>query len=97
MSPFPHDPLVPRRDDGALLAAEEVARTADLSLATLARLVRGGVVAVESGGGFTLATALRLRRMLRLHRDLGVNLFGAAIIVDLVERLDQLEAITRPR
>ena len=38
------------------------------------------------------ATAGRLRRMLRLHRDLGVNLDGAAIIVDLLERLERLEA-----
>jgi hypothetical protein len=29
--------------------------------------------------------------MLRLHGDLGVNLVGAAIIVDLLERLDRLE------
>jgi hypothetical protein len=27
--------------------------------------------------------------MVRLHRDLGVNLTGAAIIVDLVERLER--------
>ena len=30
--------------------------------------------------------------MLRLHADLGVNLAGASIIVDLLERLDELEA-----
>ena len=97
-SPFdPRDPQAPRHDDTALLGAAEVARTAGISLATLVRLVRGGVVAVEPGGGFTVATALRLRRMLRLHRDLGVNLFGAAIIVDLMERLERLESITRPR
>ena len=41
---------------------------------------------------FTAATAARLRRMLRLHADLGVNLIGAAIIVDLLERLERLEA-----
>jgi hypothetical protein len=29
--------------------------------------------------------------MLRLRRDLGVNLGGAAIIVDLVEQLEALE------
>jgi len=32
----------------------------------------------------------RLRRMQRLRADLGVNLVGAAIIVDLVERLEQM-------
>ena len=30
--------------------------------------------------------------MLRLHADLGVNLTGAAIIVDLLERLERVEA-----
>jgi hypothetical protein len=30
--------------------------------------------------------------MRRLRSDLGVSLVGAAIIVDLVERLDRLEA-----
>jgi hypothetical protein len=29
--------------------------------------------------------------MLRLHRDLGVTLVGAAIVVDLLERIDRLE------
>jgi len=29
--------------------------------------------------------------MLRLHDDLGVDLVGAAIITDLVERLDRME------
>lgn len=33
---------------------------------------------------------VRLRRMQRLRRDLGVNFAGAAIIVDLVTRIEQL-------
>jgi len=43
-------------------------------------------------GRFSAATAARLRRMLRLRADLGVNLAGAAIIVDLMECLDRLDA-----
>ena len=76
------------------LSADELAAAAGLSSATLARLVRAGLVEpVTPGGGlFTAATAARLRRMLRLRHDLGVNLTGAAIIVDLVERLDHLHA-----
>jgi len=30
--------------------------------------------------------------MIRLHVDLGVNYIGAAIIVDLVQRLERLQA-----
>jgi len=33
---------------------------------------------------------VRLRRMQRLHRELGVNFTGAAIMLDLVERIEQL-------
>ena len=33
---------------------------------------------------------VKLRRMQRLHRDLGVNFTGAAIILDLVGRIEQL-------
>jgi chaperone modulatory protein CbpM len=75
------------------LSSEELAAAAGISLATLARLVSVGLVeptADERGRSlmFSAATATRLRRMLRLHRDLGVNITGAAIIVDLVERLE---------
>jgi chaperone modulatory protein CbpM len=33
---------------------------------------------------------IQLRRMQRLRRDLGVNFAGAAVIVDLVNRIEQL-------
>jgi hypothetical protein len=33
---------------------------------------------------------VQLRCMQRLHRDLGVNFAGAAVILELVGRLDQL-------
>ena len=33
---------------------------------------------------------VQLRRMQRLHRDLGVNFTGAAIILDLVGRIEHL-------
>ena len=77
------------------LSGDELARAAGISAATLARLMSLGLVEpISNERGFTAPTfsaamASRLRRMLRLHRDLGVNLTGAAIIVDLVERLDR--------
>jgi hypothetical protein len=75
------------------LSATQLAAAADLSPEQLARLVRLGLVEPLPGSGeFTSATAARLRRMLRLRHDLRVNLIGATIILDLLERLDQLEA-----
>jgi len=35
-------------------------------------------------------TVVRIRRMQRLRRDLGVNFAGAAVILDLVGRIEQL-------
>jgi DNA-binding transcriptional MerR regulator len=75
------------------LTIDELATAAGLSAARVERLVRVGLVDATRPGPspFTAATAARLRRMLRLRRDLGVNLGGAAIIVDLVEQLEALE------
>ncbi len=81
------------------LSANEVTAVAGISATMLARLVRLGLIEPVAADStkFTAATAARLRRMLRLRRDLGVNLTGAAIIVDLLERLERLEAeLTHP-
>jgi chaperone modulatory protein CbpM len=76
------------------LSSGELARVAGISRARLVRLVRRGVVEPAAPGSreFTAAAAARLRRMVRLHVDLDVDLDGAAIIVDLLERLERLEA-----
>ena len=79
------------------LSFEQLAEAVGLSQLDLGRLVRVGLVEPVAQGtlAFTADTPARLRRMLRLHRDLGVNLMGAAIIVDLLERVEQLEANLR--
>jgi hypothetical protein len=76
------------------LTATQLAAATDLSPEQLARLVRLGLVEPLAPGSseFTAGTAARLRRMRRLRRDLHVNLIGAFIILDLLERLDQLES-----
>jgi chaperone modulatory protein CbpM len=90
----PGAPTVDRsRRDEAYLSCEQLAHAAGISMVTLARLMRLGLVEPAPNprglaSTFSMATASRLRRMLRLHRDLGVNFTGAAIIVDLVERLE---------
>ncbi len=106
MTKVPRTPLRisvigPATDVQIHLSGDELAAAAGISPATLARLIRLGVVdapaptATERGPTvplFPAAAAARLRRIGRLHRDLGVNFTGAAIIVDLLERLERLEA-----
>ena len=41
---------------------------------------------------FTATSLKRTRITLRLQRDLGVNLAGAALALDLLERIEQLQA-----
>jgi DNA-binding transcriptional MerR regulator len=86
--------------DAVYVSARELATAVGISEARLARLVRAGLVEPVTPGTdvFTAAMATRIRRMLRLRADLGVNFAGAAIIVDLVQRLDHLDAeLTRLR
>ena len=94
-SPLLNVSIVTRRRRGSdHLSFEQFAEAAGLSPVALGRLVHLGLIEPDVPGtrDFTADAAARLRRMLRLHRDLGVNLTGAAIIVDLVERVERLEA-----
>jgi len=78
----------------ARLSREELAHAVQISEATLQRLVRAGIVEpdVADPDRFTAAAAARLERMLRLHHDLEIDLVGAAVVVDLLERMEHLEA-----
>jgi chaperone modulatory protein CbpM len=75
------------------LSREQLAAAAGISPARLARLIQLGLVEPAEPGPseFAAAVAARVKRMLRLHDDLGVDLVGAAIITDLLERLDRME------
>jgi len=82
------------------LSLRDLALACGISATRAARLIRLGLVEPEPNAPdrFSSATAARLRRMLRLRADLGVNLAGTAIIVDLIERLERLDAeLTRLR
>jgi chaperone modulatory protein CbpM len=72
-----------------------VADAVGASPALVARLVRLGVLETISDDLdeplLKTRSVIRLRRMARLRRDLGVNFAGAAVIVDLVDRLEELK------
>lgn len=62
-----------------------------ISVTEVRRYERAGVVALPEDGRFTEADLRRLRRVRRLRRDLGLQLEAIAIILRLVERLEELE------
>lgn len=71
-----------------------IADTVGASRSLVVRLARQGLIetmAAETGEPLVpRRVVVQLRRMQRLRRDLGVNFTGAAIILDLVERIQQL-------
>jgi hypothetical protein len=70
-----------------LVDAEALARRAGLHPDLVRRLIRIGAV-----DPLAWDAAPRLARMMRLHRDLGLNYAGAVLACDLLARIDELEA-----
>ncbi len=77
------------------LTFEVVAETVGARRSLVVRLAQHGLIeTLESESNEPLLprrAVVKLRRMQRLRRDLGVNFTGAAIILDLVGRIQQLE------
>jgi chaperone modulatory protein CbpM len=79
-------------DEG--LTFDVFAETVGARRSLVVRLARQGLIeTLESQTDEPLLprrAIMQVRRMQRLHRDLGVNFRGAAIICDLVGRIEQL-------
>ena len=76
------------------LTCEVIAERVGTRRSLVLRLAQRGLIdTVESDADEPLVpgrVVVQLRRMQRLRRDLGVNFAGAAIIIDLVGRIEQL-------
>ena len=78
------------------LTCDAVAKTVGARRSLVVRLAQQGLIETVDGAGGTdellvpRRVVVRLRRMQRLRRDLGVNFAGAAVIIDLVGRIEQL-------
>jgi DNA-binding transcriptional MerR regulator len=77
-----------------LLTIEEVAARCALHPELVRRLLVLGLIDPEEGYAdlFRPEVTLRIQRILRLRRDLGVNYNAAALVLDLLDRIDALEA-----
>ena len=76
------------------LTFEVLAETVGAKRSLVMRLAERGLIdTVDTEANETLVprrVVIQLRRMQRLRRDLGVNYAGAAVILDLVERIEHL-------
>ncbi len=83
------------REEG-LLDHEALAHATGLHPDLVQRLFCIGLLepVAESGGKplYSEETILRLRRMLRLRRDLGLSWHSLGLVMDLLERVEALEA-----
>ena len=83
------------RTERALLTVEELARATGLHPDQVEKFVGFGLVEPAAGGGpgpmFAVDAVERLRRIVRLRHDLGVNLAGVAAILEMRERMENLQ------
>ena len=97
----------PKRE---VLSGKILEEEADVTLAELCEacavhaeaveaMVEEGIVApiggAQSRWRFTRSSVVRVRTVLRMQRDLHVNLAGAALALDLLERIEQLSTRLR--
>ncbi|HFQ92190.1 MAG TPA: MerR family transcriptional regulator [Chromatiales bacterium] len=86
-------------DESAWLSLGELARICSLDAEYLLEMVEEGVL--EPRGSemrawrFPPASISRVRVVVHLRRDLGVNLAGAALALDLLDEMDRLHARLR--
>ena len=87
--------IVLSRRDPRRLTLDELAHAARLHPDMVARFVDFGLLEPVGWDGprllFGMEAVLRVRTIQRLRRDLGVNLAGIAIILDLTERLRTMQ------
>ena len=85
--------------DGVELQAADIARACGESEARVLELVQASIQETAEGAAARLVfdgqALFVARRVRRLQRDLGVNLEGAALALQLLERIERLEAQLR--
>jgi chaperone modulatory protein CbpM len=87
------------RTEHSLLTLEDLARAAGLHPELVDVFVRYRLVEPTMHTGscplFSTSSVERLRRILRVRHDLGVNLAGVAVILQMMEGIEHLQAELR--
>jgi transcriptional regulator with XRE-family HTH domain len=89
--------MVLRRRQRNLLTLEEVASRCGLHPALVERLLGLGLIDPVQGSTrlFSSEAPYHLQRLMRLRRDLGLTYSAATLVLELLQRIETLEARVR--
>lgn len=83
-------------DDTSVVTIAELCSVCDVDAALVVEMVDYGILEPSGGGPaewvFRAGSLRRVSTVARLQRDLGTNLAGAALAVELLERIALLES-----
>ena len=85
-------------EEGHLVTLADLCRSCTVETTTITTLVEEGIL--EPRGGdvehwrFTISSLRRVKTVIHLQRDLGVNLAGAALALELLDQIAELKRIT---
>jgi chaperone modulatory protein CbpM len=87
-------------EEETLISLDELCRNCTVHAEEVVTMVREGILDPADGGleagraarwQFHVSSVRRVRTVVRLQRDLGVNLPGAALALELLDRIAELE------
>ncbi|SRR5712692_10566295 len=91
----PRYQIVPRRSEREQVTLDALAASAGLHPALVKCFIDFGLIEPDERVGtqmlFNVACIARLRTIVRLCRDIGANLPGIAVILDMLDRLAALQ------
>lgn len=77
-------------DEEIILTLDELSRACDMQHQWIMELVDEGILEPCGHRQFSGTALPRARKAMRLQRDLGVNLAGVALALDLMDEIEQL-------
>ena len=82
-------------DEGYLVTLDDLCRSCTVETQTITTLVEEGILDPRGGDvehwRFTISSLRRVKTVIHLQRDLGVNLAGAALALELLDQIDELK------
>ncbi len=81
-------------EEDSEISFAQLCETCEVHAESVEAMIEEGIIAPIGGGAthwrFTRISVVRVRSVLRMQRDLHVNLAGAALALDLLERIEAL-------